>query len=821
MSFLNFGSKSNKGDDDDEYSFGNDTFDPSSQHANLAHLQVSGAQKVANPYVPPQTGRVGGFTGRQNTGRLMTAQGTEGDARPMTSVKGAGFMSTKPKKSFDPLGQNRGPAKPLEEKSDSSPEEQAKGMERKVHKLVEASALANYNGDPVQALERAKEAGKKERALCKFREQNGLSEQINLDLTYSVCFNLANMYHTNKMYGEALKTYATIVKNKQFPQGGRLRVNMGNIYYEQKKYMNAIKMYRMAMDQVLNPSKEIRFKIRRNIGNAFLKLEKFADAIDNFEAVLEHAKPELTGFPDFITPFNLLVCYYAIGDANKMKRAFSRLLMVPKPGTTEEEEEEEKAAEEETHEHKERDPLRVEVVSREKEATRMILTGAKLIAPYIDQREWVAGYEWVIESLKQDYAVIASEMEIKKAVTYLRKKQFDKAIEVFKSFEKKDHALKAKAATNLSFLYFLEQKINLADKYANLAVRHDRYNAKALVNKGNCLFASGEFEKAKELYLESIGVEADCVEAIYNLGLVNKKMGILHESLQAFEKLHTIVPDSPEVIYQIANLHDLNNNIPQAIKWFNILLSSVPSDPGAQSRLGQIFTKDDDESQAFHHHNESYRYYPVNLDVISWLGVWFVKSEMYEKAIHFFEQAAEIQPKEVKWRLMVTSCYRRMGQYQRALELYEEIHKDYPENLECLRYLVAICKDLGQKYDHHQANLAKLERAAAAKTGGGLAGGILTQAGGAGGGGGGNYGRQPSRANPGPDHGAGGGMRRVVQPPPAIQEEAENSPSQARGNYGAPEAGSQHGDLQSQRRKNMMDEDDEFDDADIDDLLTE
>ena len=139
--------------------------------------------------------------------------------------------------------------------------------------------------------------------------------------------------------------------------------------------------------------------------------------------------------------------------------------------------------------------------------------------------------------------------------------------------------------------------------------------------------------------------------------------------------------------------------------------------------------------------------------------------------------------------------------------------------MECLRYLVAICKDLGQKYDHHQANLAKLERAAAAKTGGGLAGGILTQAGG--GGGGGNYGRQPSRANPGPDHGAGGGMRRVVQPPPAIQEEAENSPSQARGNYGAPEAGSQHGDLQSQRRKNMMDEDDEFDDADIDDLLTE
>jgi tetratricopeptide (TPR) repeat protein len=43
---------------------------------------------------------------------------------------------------------------------------------------------------------------------------------------------------------------AAIVKNKAYPQSGRLRVNMGNIYFEQKKYSSAIKMYRMALDQV-------------------------------------------------------------------------------------------------------------------------------------------------------------------------------------------------------------------------------------------------------------------------------------------------------------------------------------------------------------------------------------------------------------------------------------------------------------------------------------------------------------------------------------------------------------------------------------------
>lgn len=38
-----------------------------------------------------------------------------------------------------------------------------------------------------QALEKAKEAGRKERVLVRQREQQSMGDQINLDLTYSVC----------------------------------------------------------------------------------------------------------------------------------------------------------------------------------------------------------------------------------------------------------------------------------------------------------------------------------------------------------------------------------------------------------------------------------------------------------------------------------------------------------------------------------------------------------------------------------------------------------------------------------------------------------
>lgn len=102
---------------------------------------------------------------------------------------------------------------------------------------------------------------------------------------------------------------------------------------------------------------------------------------------------------------------------------------------------------------------------------------------------------------------------------------------------------------------------------------------------------------------------------------------------------------------------------------------------------------------------------PVNLDTISWLGIYYVKHDLYERACHFFERASQIQPREVKWRLMVASCYRRMGALQKALKLYEDINNDYPDNFECLRFLVQLCKEMGQDYEKYAVSLKKLERA--------------------------------------------------------------------------------------------------------------
>jgi intraflagellar transport protein 88 len=53
------------------------------------------------------------------------------------------------------------------------------------------------------------------------------------------------------------------------------------------------------------------------------------------------------------------------------------------------------------------------------------------------------------------------------------------------------------------------------------------------------------------MYLEGVGVEADCIEAIYNLGITNLRLGAFQEAHHAFEKLQTILPNVPEALFNL------------------------------------------------------------------------------------------------------------------------------------------------------------------------------------------------------------------------------------------------------------------------------
>nr|KAF6427662.1 intraflagellar transport 88 [Rousettus aegyptiacus] len=344
-------------------------------------------------------------------------------------------------------------------------------------------------------------------------------------------------------------------------------------------------------------------------------------------------------------------------------------------------------------------------------AEKYIMTAAKLIAPAIET-SFAVGYDWCVEVVKaSQYVELANDLEINKAITYLRQKDFNQAVETLKMFEKKDTRVKSAAATNLSFLYYLENDFAQASSYADLAVNSDRYNPSALTNKGNTVFADGDYEKAAEFYREALRNDSSCTEALYNIGLTYKKLNRLDEALDCFLKLHAILRNSAQVLHQIASIYELMEDPSQATEWLMQLISVVPTDSRALCKLGELYDGEGDKSQAFQHYYESYRYFPSNIGVIEWLGAYYIDTQFCEKAIQYFERAALIQPTHVKWQLMVASCFRRSGNYQKALDTYKDIHRKFPENAECLRFLVRLCTDIGLKeVQEYATKLKRLEK---------------------------------------------------------------------------------------------------------------
>ncbi|XP_063553249.1 intraflagellar transport protein 88 homolog isoform X19 [Gorilla gorilla gorilla] len=610
-------------------------------------------------------------------GRPMTGAIQDGVTRPMTAVRAAGFTKAALRGSaFDPLSQSRGPAPPLEAKKKDSPEEKIKQLEKEVNELVEESCIASSCGDLKLALEKAKDAGRKERVLVRQREQVTTPENINLDLTYSVLFNLASQYSVNEMYAEALNTYQVIVKNKMFSNAGILKMNMGNIYLKQRNYSKAIKFYRMALDQVPSVNKQMRIKIMQNIGVTFIQAGQYSDAINSYEHIMSMA-------PNLKAGYNLTICYFAVGDREKMKKAFQKLITVPL----------------EIDEDK--------YISPSDDPHTNLVTEA-IKNDHLRQME----RERCVEVVKaSQYVELANDLEINKAVTYLRQKDYNQAVEILKVLEKKDSRVKSAAATNLSALYYMGKDFAQASSYADIAVNSDRYNPAALTNKGNTVFANGDYEKAAEFYKEALRNDSSCTEALYNIGLTYEKLNRLDEALDCFLKLHSILRNSAEVLYQIANIYELMENPSQAIEWLMQVVSVIPTDPQVLSKLGELYDREGDKSQAFQYYYESYRYFPCNIEVIEWLGAYYIDTQFWEKAIQYFERASLIQPTQVKWQLMVASCFRRSGNYQKALDTYKDTHRKFPENVECLRFLVRLCTDLGLKDAQEYARkLKRLEK---------------------------------------------------------------------------------------------------------------
>ncbi|KAM0727434.1 Intraflagellar transport protein 88-like protein [Formica fusca] len=667
-----------------------------------------GKRSIFTPKTPGTAMRFGTSSKFQRSGTAISMQPMTGGLRPMTAVRSAGYTS---QQTFDPLNMGssaKGPAPPLETNKEDTPEEKIKASERKIMGLIESSAEAASENNMRIALERAREASSRERALIRLQEQAGLSDNHNIDLTFAVLFNLAVQYTNNEMYTEAIATYQAITRNRMFSNSARLKVNMGNIYVKMGQLSQAIKMYRMAFDQAPTVHKDLRIKIMHNMGMLFVQMGRLEEAANSFEWVMRERA-------EFKAGLHAVLCHFALSHRDKMKRAFLELLEVQLNVDQEDKYSinPDDATSNILNEVIKNDNLSKLEKEMKLEAEKSILCAAKLIAPVIEDT-LTAGFAWCVDAIKSSaYGVLAADLEINKAMVFLHNRETQLAIDTLKMFENRDTKANSAAATMLSFIYYLQGDYDQAEKYGEAARNADAYNAAAYVNLSACAIQKDELNIARELLLCALETDASHVQALYNLALVYKKQTMYEEALECFWKIRNMVRHDPQTLYQIGHLYQLMNDVDQASEWYNQLLGILSSDPGVLQKLGEMYDSIGDKQQAFQFYNDSHRFYPANFEVIDWIGSYFISMQVAEKALTYFEKAVELAPDEPRWRLLVAACLRRTGQFHKALMEYQDIHNKFPDNIECLKFLIRLCSDMGLK--EAQMYVAELKKAEKAK----------------------------------------------------------------------------------------------------------
>ncbi|XP_012062636.1 PREDICTED: intraflagellar transport protein 88 homolog [Atta cephalotes] len=667
-----------------------------------------GKRSIFTPKTPGTAMRLGTSSRFQRSGTTTSMQSMTSGLRPMTAVRSAGYTSSQ--QAFDPLNMgtsSRGPAPPLETNKEDTPEEKIKTTERRIMGLIETSVQAASENNIKIALERAREASSRERALIRLQEQASLSDNHNIDLTFAVLFNLAVQYTNNEMYTEAIATYQAITRNRMFSNSARLKVNMGNIYVKMGQLPQAIKMYRMAFDQAPTAHKDLRIKIMHNMGMLFVQMGRLEEAANSFEWVMRERS-------EFNAGLHAVLCHFALSHRDKMKRAFLELLEVQ---LNVDQEDKYSINPDDVESNILNEVIKNDDLSKlEKEmkleAEKTILCAAKLIAPVIEE-SLTAGFAWCVDAIKSSaYSILAADLEINKAIVFLHNRETQLAIDTLKMFENRDTKANSGAATMLSFIYYLQGDYDQAEKYGEAARNADAYNAAAYVNLSACAIRKDELNVARELLLCALETDASHVQALYNLGLVYKKENMYEEALECFWKIRNIVRHDPQTLYQIGHLYQLMRDIDQASEWYNQLLGIISSDPGVLQKLGELYDSIGDKQQAFQYYNDSHRFYPANFEVIDWIGSYFISMQIAEKALTYFEKAVELAPDEPRWRLLVAACLRRTGQFHKALTEYQDIHNKFPDNIECLKFLIRLCSDLGLKEAQmYAAELKKAEKA--------------------------------------------------------------------------------------------------------------
>lgn len=163
-------------------------------------------------------------------------------------------------------------------------------------------------------------------------------------------------------------------------------------------------------------------------------------------------------------------------------------------------------------------------------------------------------------------AELLGRLELARAERLLQSRQLNDAAQVLSQFERLDgvrelagaaadrslRSVRAAALTNLSFVCLVSAKHAEAEQHAQAAQALDPTHVGALVNAAAARLSQDQVVDAKPLLQEALLQDANCVPALFNLALCNRRLGRLQDALRLLLRINSLISSHEYVLYQLA-----------------------------------------------------------------------------------------------------------------------------------------------------------------------------------------------------------------------------------------------------------------------------
>ena len=249
----------------------------------------------------------------------------------------------------------------------------------------------------------------------------------------------------------------------------------------------------------------------------------------------------------------------------------------------------------------------------------------------------------------------------------------------------------------------LELQTQIVEKEQNIFNNTDKPDygesrTELYLSEGIKNFENGDVEKAHDAFLKILEIDANNIDANFNLGVLHRDKRNYQKALKFFTKCNENLPNNFTVIFNIAYSHEMLKQFRLAINYYEEATKISGDNYELFFNLGNIYKNLKDWENAKINYAKSLSIKPDNILALNNYASAFFFTGFFDEAIKLYNKVLELDPDNFDAKLNYAAACVELQKFDEALKLYQSLLKVKPNDAELHYNFAILLLLLGNKY---------------------------------------------------------------------------------------------------------------------------